>query len=82
MPLLICSTALSAVALSVNEAWKAVCKHHRQSVSISTKFLPLLVERGQVQVVDESFSEWLTGKSRLMTLKLSRHALICVTVLL
>lgn len=33
VPLLICSTALSAVALSVKEAWNAVCKRQKQSVS-------------------------------------------------
>ena len=44
--------------------------------------LALFVGGEQLQAVDKSFYKRLTGKSRLMTLKERRHALICVTVLL
>ncbi len=76
VPLLICKTALSAVLLSVNEAWKAVCEHR-----ISTKPTKIHIRDGQKEPM-AAISLQLTGSSRLITLKLSRQALICVTVLL
>lgn len=58
----------SAVASSRKEAWNAVCN------GVVSKYYWLM--SGPSQHVGH------TGKTRLMTLRLSRHALIWVTVLL
>ena len=67
-PRLTCKTATSARFVSVKDAWKAVC--------------PPRISNSERRELGRYEDNKRTGSKRLMTLRLSRQALICVTVLL